>query len=75
MSRFNKAAWSGIVCAKACRRSCKTSKAIKAGVRTHNEDETAEDEFEEGEVEDAVKTLYTVMDKLDERLIDKLDEA
>jgi hypothetical protein len=49
--------------------------AILAGVRAHNEDETAEDEFEEGEVGSAVKSLYRILDRLDERLIDKLDEA
>jgi len=50
-------------------------KAIRGGVSAHNQDEAAEDEFEEGEVENAIKTLYTLMDKFDERLIDKLDEA
>lgn len=50
-------------------------KEILAGVRAHNEDETAEDQFDEGKVGAAIKTLYTILDKLDTRLIDKLDEA
>ncbi len=49
--------------------------AILAGVREYNADETAEEEFDEGEVTNGVKKLYSVLEKLDERLLDKLDEA
>lgn len=49
--------------------------SVIAGVRAHNADETAEDEFEEGEVGAAVKTLYTILGEHDQRLLDKLDEA
>lgn len=49
--------------------------SIIAGIRAHNADETAEDEFEEGEVGAAVKTLYTILGEHDQRLLDKLDEA
>jgi len=49
--------------------------SIVAGIRAHNEDEAAEDEFEEGEVKTAVKTLHTVLGGHDQRLLDKLDEA
>jgi len=50
-------------------------KSIMDAVRAHNSDETIEDGFEEGAVGAGIKQLYTVLDKLDERLIDKLDEA
>jgi hypothetical protein len=49
--------------------------AIIAGVKAHNADEEAEDEFEEGEVTSKVRELYSLLGKLDERLLDKLDEA
>jgi hypothetical protein len=49
--------------------------AILAGVREYNADETAEEEFDEAEVNTSVKKLYSVLEKLDERLLDKLDEA
>ena len=48
---------------------------ILEAIRTHNADETAEEEYDEQEVAAAVKQLYTILDKLDARLIDKLDEA
>ncbi len=49
--------------------------AILAGVRAHNADETAEDEFEEGEVGTAIKTLHGILGAHDQQLLDKLDEA
>jgi hypothetical protein len=50
-------------------------KSILDGVQSHNADESTEDEFEEGEVAAGVKQLYSILQQLDERLIDKLDEA
>jgi len=50
-------------------------KSILDAVRAHNSDETIEEGYEEGAVGTAVKQLYTILDKLDQRLIDKLDEA
>ncbi len=44
-------------------------------VRAHNADETAEDEFDEAAVASGVKDLSAKLGALDERLIDKLDEA
>jgi hypothetical protein len=49
--------------------------AIVDGVKAHNADEAEEEEFDEGEVAGGVQKLYTVLEKLDERLLDKLDEA
>ncbi len=49
--------------------------AINTAVRAHNEDEEAEDEFDEGELAQGVTRLYGILEKLDTRLIDKLDEA
>ena len=49
--------------------------SILAGVKEHNADEAAEDQFEEAEVGAAIKTLHTILGEHDERLLDKLDEA
>lgn len=40
-----------------------------------NNDPNAEIEIDAGELASNVKTIYTILDKLDQRLIDKLDEA
>ena len=50
-------------------------KAILSAVETHNQDKTAEDEYEMTEVAEGTKQLYLILDELDTRLIDKLDEA
>lgn len=44
-------------------------------IRAHNQAEDAEFRFDEAEVAQGVRRLYTVLDGLDERLIDTLDEA
>src|SRR6185437_9358365 len=49
--------------------------AVLNAVRKHNEDESTEDEYEEGEVTQSIPTLHTLLEKYDTRLIDKLDEA
>jgi hypothetical protein len=49
--------------------------SIIAGVKAHNADETVEEEFDEAQIATAVKQLHKMMEKLDTRLIDKLDEA
>jgi hypothetical protein len=49
--------------------------SILAGLKAHNGDESAADEFDETEVAAKVRGLYGILDHLDERLIDKLDEA
>jgi hypothetical protein len=48
---------------------------VLAAVRAHNRDEAREDEFDEADVASSVKQVYAILDQLDERLIDKLDEA
>lgn len=53
----------------------KLEQSIIADVRAHNADESAEDEFEEGEVTGAVKKLYTILGEYDQQLLDKLDQA
>lgn len=53
----------------------KLEQSIIADVKAHNADETAEDEFDEGEVTAAVKKLYTILGQYDQQLMDKLDEA
>ncbi|WP_445682290.1 hypothetical protein [Radicibacter daui] len=50
-------------------------KSIFDAVRAHNADPAAEDIFEEEEVTLGVGQLYRILDGLDTRLIDKLDEA
>src|SRR3954465_9007651 len=49
--------------------------SIIAGVKAHNADETVEEEYDEAQVATAVKQVHKMMEKLDTRLIDKLDEA
>src|SRR5438105_4116377 len=49
--------------------------SILAAVRAHNGDDTREDEFDEADVAASVKQVYALLDGLDARLIDKLDEA
>jgi hypothetical protein len=49
--------------------------AVLNAVRKHNEDESAEDEYEEGEVTQSIPKLHMLLDKYDTRLTDKLDEA
>lgn len=50
-------------------------KSIVAGVKAHNGDETREEEYDEDQIGTAVKQLYTIMQKLDTRLLDTLDDA
>lgn len=70
----NRLAWDGL--RKSVRAQLQElEKSIIAGVRAHNADETAEDEFEEGAVGGAVKTLHTILGEHAQRLLDKLDEA
>lgn len=49
--------------------------AVVAAVHQHNIDEASEDEYDEGELAHGIPRLYTLLDKLDTRLIDKLDAA
>jgi len=49
--------------------------SILSAVRAHNSDEAREDEFDEADVAASVKQVYSLLDRLDARLIDKLDEA
>jgi hypothetical protein len=49
--------------------------ALLKAVQTHNADESLEDEYDEAGVATNVRKIYGLLDKLDERLIDKLDEA
>lgn len=49
--------------------------ALLAAVKAHNADESAEDEVDEAQAATQVRTIYTLLERLDERLIDKLDEA
>ncbi|HET6608108.1 MAG TPA: hypothetical protein VFG62_15625 [Rhodopila sp.] len=44
-------------------------------VRAHNEDPKTEEKFDPREVSAATRKLYTIMDGLDQRLIDTLDKA
>jgi hypothetical protein len=53
----------------------KLEQSIIADVKAHNADETAQDEFDEGEVTAAVKKLYTILGEYDQQLMDKLDQA
>jgi hypothetical protein len=48
---------------------------LRAAVAAHNADESVEDEVDDGELGDGVARLYQVLERLDERLVDKLDEA
>jgi hypothetical protein len=48
---------------------------ILKAVEEHNQDEEAEDEYEMSPVADGAKKLYTILDTLDTRLLDKLDDA
>jgi hypothetical protein len=50
-------------------------KQILATVEQHNNDESAEDEYEMADVAAGAKHLYECLDVLDNRLIDKLDDA
>jgi hypothetical protein len=50
-------------------------RSIVSAVQEHNAAEDAEDEYDESELAAGTKQLYTILDRLDERLIDKLDEA
>lgn len=49
--------------------------ALRTAVAQYNEEESSEDEFEEGDLTEGVRRLHGVLDKLDTRLIDKLDQA
>jgi len=49
--------------------------SVLDAVRKYNADESAEDEYDETGVATSVKSLYAMLDALDTRLIDKLDEA
>lgn len=49
--------------------------AVRAAVLAHNEDEEAEDEYEEGDLNEGVQLLDLVFEVLDERLLDALDAA
>jgi hypothetical protein len=51
------------------------AKRIRSDVHAHNEDRHAETEYEEGELEQAIKRLYDSLAPLDNRLIEALDEA
>jgi hypothetical protein len=50
-------------------------KEIIETVKAHNADEATEDRFDESATANAVRQLHTILDGLDTRLIDKLDEA
>jgi hypothetical protein len=49
--------------------------SITQAVAAHNADDAAEDEYDDGDVASGVRALYGILDKLDARLIDKLDQA
>jgi hypothetical protein len=49
--------------------------AVVQAVHAHNADPASEDEYDEGELTRNIPKLYTLLDKLDTRLIDKLDAA
>ncbi|MBQ0946238.1 hypothetical protein KAK07_23060 [Ideonella sp. 4Y16] len=49
--------------------------AVIEQVRAHNADADNEDEFDEAELTAGLRRLHTLLDRLDTRLIDKLDEA
>lgn len=49
--------------------------SLLKAVQEHNADEAAEDEYDPDEIASGVRDIYTILDKLDTRLIDKLDEA
>jgi hypothetical protein len=49
--------------------------ALRTAVAQYNEEESAEDQFEEGDISEGVRALHGVLDRLDTRLIDKLDQA
>jgi hypothetical protein len=49
--------------------------AIIADVTRHNEDPDTEDEYDLTEVTGSLPKLYQLLERYDERLIDKLDEA
>ncbi len=46
-----------------------------AAVKAHNADASAEDEVDEAGLATHARKLYVLLEQLDERLIDKLDEA
>jgi hypothetical protein len=50
-------------------------RSILDAVRAHNADPDAADTFDEAEVAVGVGRLYRILDRLDARLVDKLDEA
>lgn len=49
--------------------------AVIEQVRAHNADADNEDEFDEAELTAGLRRLHGLLDRLDSRLIDKLDEA
>jgi len=49
--------------------------AVLQEVRAHNADANNEDEFDEAELTEGLRRLHGLLDRLDARLIDKLDEA
>lgn len=50
-------------------------RSILDAVRAHNAEQESEETFDEGEVASGTQRLHALLDSLDERLIDKLDEA
>jgi hypothetical protein len=50
-------------------------RSILDAVRAHNAEQESEEIFDEGEVASGTQRLHALLDSLDERLIDKLDEA
>ena len=51
------------------------ARVLRDAVLAHNSDETAEDEYEEGDLQEGVKLLAQVFETLDTRLLDALDAA
>jgi hypothetical protein len=50
-------------------------RAIRQAIDGHNSDQEASDYYESGEIDRGIKGLYRILEKLDNRLITKLDEA
>lgn len=50
-------------------------RSVIAAVAKHNEDPDAEEEYDASDLAAKVQSIYGILQTLDERLIDKLDEA
>jgi len=51
------------------------SSTIRSAVQSHNKDQQSETEYDDGELEDAIKRLDVILEGLDTRLVDALDQA